>query len=165
MYLINQQKNKLPLNNHNKHIIIVGNIRRLYSIIVLLTLSVSILLIPKIVYADSKNGTTNTQNSPKITIEEREKLVNCHNDAKPDECLKINPLVGYTLILINFLAAGVGVIVTIMIIIGGIQYASAGPNPQAIQMAKKKITNAIIALVAFFFLYAFLQYLIPGGIF
>lgn len=110
-------------------------------------------------------GKNNEPTREPITNEERDALVDCNGKEDPKKCLEINPLVHWTLTAINFLAAGVGVIVTIMIIIGGIQYASAGPNPQAVQSAKKKITNAIIALIAFFFLYAFMQYLIPGGIF
>ncbi len=95
------------------------------------------------------------------TDAERKAIVNCGDPS----CLKDNPLVKYTKMTMNFLSVGVGVVVTIMIIVGGIQYASAGQNPQSVQAAKGKITNAIIALVAYFFLYAFIQYLIPGGAF
>lgn len=117
--------------------------------------------------AQANSGSTGQGETapPPITSEERNKLANCDGSSDPQKCLKDNPLIIWTRTAINFLAAGVGVIVTIMIIIGGIQYAAAGPNPQAVQAAKKKITNAIIALLAFFFLYAFMQYLIPGGIF
>jgi hypothetical protein len=65
----------------------------------------------------------------------------------------------------NVLSAGVGIIVVIMIIVSGIQYTMAGSDPQKIATAKGHILNAIIALIAFFFLYAFLQWLVPGGIF
>jgi len=60
---------------------------------------------------------------------------------------------------------GVGVIITVMIVIAGIQYMTARDNAQAVQAAKSKIMNAFIALVAFIFLYAFLQWLVPGGLF
>ncbi len=80
------------------------------------------------------------------------------------DCLTNNPLVVLTRGAINFLSVGVGVIVVIMIIIGGIQYSAAGGNPQAVQAAKSKIANAIIALVAYIFLFAFLQWVVPGGI-
>jgi hypothetical protein len=65
----------------------------------------------------------------------------------------------------NILSAGVGVIIVIMIIVGGIQYTTAGSDPQKVAAAKSKIMNAIIALIAFFFLFAFLQWVVPGGIF
>jgi hypothetical protein len=65
----------------------------------------------------------------------------------------------------NFLAVGVGVIVTIMIVVGGIQYAASGGDPQAVASAKKKIYNALLALLAFALVYAFLQFIVPGGTF
>ena len=66
--------------------------------------------------------------------------------------------------LIKFVTIGVGVIVVIVIIIGGIQYATSGGNPQATANARKKIFNAILALVVFALLYALLNWLVPGGI-
>ncbi len=65
---------------------------------------------------------------------------------------------------IRFIAAFFGVAVVIAIIYGGIQYGSSGGDPQKVASGKKWIINAIVALVAFFFLYALLNFLIPGGI-
>lgn len=87
------------------------------------------------------------------------------DQAKLQDCVKKNPLVTRFVDVINFLSIGVAVLVTVMVIIGGIQYTTAGSNPQAVSAAKKKILNAFIALVAYFLVYAFMQYLIPGGIF
>jgi len=100
---------------------------------------------------------------PPLDNDQRNALRDCKGTA--GECLEANPIRVWVVYLINFLSAGVGVIVTIMIIVGGIQYASAGGNPQAVQAAKKKIANSIIALIAYFFLFAFLQWLVPGGLF
>ncbi len=66
--------------------------------------------------------------------------------------------------LINFLAALVGVAVTISLVIGGIQYGSSAGDPQKVTAAKNRIRNAIIALVTFIFLYALLNFLVPGGL-
>ena len=79
--------------------------------------------------------------------------------------LKDNPIVQDINVVVNFLSIGVGVVVIAMIIIGGIQYSIAGDNPQAVSAAKQRIINALIALVAYIFMFAFLQWLIPGGIF
>ena len=65
---------------------------------------------------------------------------------------------------INFLSAGVGIVVIIMIIIGAIQYTTSSGNPQTLADGRKKIINAVIALVAFGLLYGFLNFLIPGGL-
>lgn len=76
-----------------------------------------------------------------------------------------NPILAYVGGFINFLIAGVGLIVTIMLGIAGIQYMAAQGNPSAIEGARKKVSNAIIAFVTFIFMYAILQWLVPGGIF
>ena len=68
-------------------------------------------------------------------------------------------------LVLNFLAVGVGIFVVAMIIVGGIQYSMAGDNPEALTKAKQRITNALIALVTFIFLYSFVQWLVPRGIF
>jgi hypothetical protein len=66
--------------------------------------------------------------------------------------------------LINVLAAAVGVVVTISIVIGGIQYSSSAGDPGKMQAAKQRIINALIALIGFFLFYAVLQWLVPGGL-
>ncbi len=74
-------------------------------------------------------------------------------------------IVRYLVLFINTLSALVGVVVVAMIILGGIQYSAAGDNPQMVGAAKKRIFNAVLALVIFIFMFTFLQWLIPGGIF
>lgn len=65
---------------------------------------------------------------------------------------------------INILSVLVGIVVTIMIIVGGIQYTAAGADPNAVAKAKKQIFNAIFALVAYGLMYALLDFLVPGGL-
>lgn len=67
--------------------------------------------------------------------------------------------------IINFMSFGVGIIVVGLIVVGGFQYVTAGGNPQKIEAAKHRIIQAIVALVLFIFMYALLQWLIPGGLF
>jgi len=81
------------------------------------------------------------------------------------DSLSDNPIVNDIQTVVNFLSAGVGVVVVAMVIVGGIQYAIAGDNPQAVSAAKQRIINGLIALLAFIFTFAFLQWLIPGGVF
>lgn len=73
-------------------------------------------------------------------------------------------IIEYLKLFINVLSGIVGVVIVIMITVGGIQYSAARDNPQAVAAAKGRIINAIIALVAYLFLFAFLQYLVPGGV-
>lgn len=82
-------------------------------------------------------------------------------DLEPnDDCL----ILKYLLNAINVLSALVGIVIVIMVAVGGLQYSASRDNPQATQAAKEKIRNAILALLAYMFMYAFLQYIIPGGV-
>jgi hypothetical protein len=81
-----------------------------------------------------------------------------------NNCLNANPIIGDLNLVINFLSAGVGIIITGSIIFGGIQYAMAGNDSNAVGAAKKRIQDALIALLAFFFIFGFLDYLITGGL-
>ncbi len=80
--------------------------------------------------------------------------------------VKSNPIY-YDLLLtfINFLTAGIGLVVTTLVVVGGIQYMTAGGNPQKTQAAITRISNALIGLVLYIFMFAILQWLIPGGLF
>jgi hypothetical protein len=66
---------------------------------------------------------------------------------------------------INLLSIIFGLIAVISIILGGINYATSEDDPQKVSRAKDRIAKTVFAVVAYFFLYAFLQFLIPGGIF
>lgn len=66
---------------------------------------------------------------------------------------------------INLLSLAFGVIAAISIVMGGMQYSASTGDPQKISAAKSRITNTMIAIVAYIFLYSFLQFLVPGGIF
>jgi hypothetical protein len=65
---------------------------------------------------------------------------------------------------INTLSGIVGILAVLSIILGAIQYITSEGDPQKAAKAKARITNTILGLIAFFFLYALLQFLIPGGI-
>jgi hypothetical protein len=66
---------------------------------------------------------------------------------------------------IKLFSIAFGLVATISIIIGGINYSTSGGDPQKASKARARITNTVIALVAYMFLYALLQFLIPGGAF
>lgn len=51
------------------------------------------------------------------------------------------------------------------LVYAAIMYSSAQDNASQVQQAKDVIRNVIIGLVMFLFMWAGLQYLIPGGIF
>lgn len=66
--------------------------------------------------------------------------------------------------LIRLLAALTGILAVVAIIMGGIQIASSAGDPQKAASGRKHIRDAVIGILAFIFLYAFLNWLIPGGI-
>ncbi len=67
--------------------------------------------------------------------------------------------------IINALGIIVVLAVVISIVVGGIQYTTSADQPGAVQAARQRIINAVLALIAFTFLWSFLQWIIPGGIF
>ncbi|MFZ1323857.1 MAG: hypothetical protein WAQ57_01710 [Candidatus Saccharimonadales bacterium] len=73
-------------------------------------------------------------------------------------------ILDYLVLFINVLSGLVGVVVVGSIIYAGIQYSTAGSDPQKVSAAKDRIRNALIALAFFIFMYSFLNYLVPGGV-
>jgi hypothetical protein len=67
--------------------------------------------------------------------------------------------------LINLLSVAFGLIAVISVIMGGIQYSASQGDPQKSAQARSRITNTVVAIFAYLFLYIFLQFLIPGGLF
>ncbi len=66
---------------------------------------------------------------------------------------------------INLLSAVFGLVAVISLILGGINYAASEGDPQKASKAKQRIVNTIFAVFAYMFLFAFLEFLIPGGLF
>lgn len=87
------------------------------------------------------------------------------SQSQVSNCVQSTPIWHDVNLLVNTLSAGVGIVVTGVILVGGIQYIMAGDNPNALQAARQRISNGLIALFVFLFIFAFLQWLIPGGIF
>jgi len=65
---------------------------------------------------------------------------------------------------INFLSALAGMAIIASIIVAGYQYMTAQDNSGQIQAARTRIIWAIVALVMFIFMYAFLNWVVPGGV-
>ena len=66
--------------------------------------------------------------------------------------------------LISLLSAAVGILAVTMIIVGGVQYSSAGSDPQQVAEAKSRIIKAVVGLVSYVFLFGILNWLVPGGL-
>jgi hypothetical protein len=73
-------------------------------------------------------------------------------------------IIGYIIIGTNALSAIAGVVIASSIVAAGIQYSSAGSNPQKVAAARQRIINSVLALFIFAFGYAVVQWLVPGGV-
>lgn len=70
----------------------------------------------------------------------------------------LNPSITLLTVLFGLIAAG-------SLILGGIQFSTSEGDPQKAARAKDRIAGTILAVFAYAFLYAFLQFIIPGGLF
>lgn len=76
-----------------------------------------------------------------------------------------NPIIDLSYAFIRFLSFGVGVVAIASIVFAGIQYSTSEGNPEKTQQAKERIRNSILALLIYLFIFAIVQYLVPGGLF
>jgi ABC-type maltose transport system permease subunit len=114
--------------------------------------------------ADASASTNTNGQAGTLPNEAATQAYSCDGLSK-QECLEKNPIVKWINWGINLVAGIVGVGAVLMIIWAGIQYTTARDNAQAVAAAKQKIINVVIGIAAFIFLYAFLNWLVPGGVF
>lgn len=69
------------------------------------------------------------------------------------------------LTIINFLSIGVGIAVVGGIVWGSMRYIASNGNPGEAEAGTKIIIAAIVGLLLFIFLYAIVNFLVPGGVF
>lgn len=72
---------------------------------------------------------------------------------------------GLLLMVINILTAGVGIAAVGGIVYASILYTSAGGNPEQTKKAMGMITNIVIGIIAYAFMFALLNFITPGGLF
>lgn len=76
-----------------------------------------------------------------------------------------SPITAILLWAISLLGIGVGIAVVVGIIFGGIAYAASDGDAGKAKEGQEIVTNSIIGLFLYIFLYAAANFLIPGGIF
>lgn len=74
-------------------------------------------------------------------------------------------IIAYLVDFINILSGIVGIVIVGIITFRGVQYTFSRDNPQIVAQARDGIRDAVFALVYFLLIFAFLQWLVPGGIF
>jgi hypothetical protein len=73
-------------------------------------------------------------------------------------------IVAYLILILKLVNELVGMVIILVLIIAGIQYITSVGDPTRIKSAKKRITQAITALVLYMLSIAILTFLIPGGL-
>lgn len=66
---------------------------------------------------------------------------------------------------INIMTAGIGILAVAGIVYGSVLYASAGGSAEQTKKAMGIITNVVIGILAYGFMFAILNFIIPGGLF
>ena len=92
-------------------------------------------------------------------------IISCKEDNSDKNNLEDNGVWGLLLIVLNIMTAGVGIVAVGGIVYGSILYTTAGGSTEQVKKAIGVIRNVVIGLIAFVGMYAFLNFLIPGGIF
>jgi|GEM_PF-3141563 len=77
----------------------------------------------------------------------------------------LNPILDIAFAIFRFLSAGVGLIVIGSIVVAGIQYTTSRGDPQQTAAAIKRISNSLIGLLLYVFMFAIANFLVPGGMF
>lgn len=113
-------------------------------------------------------GTVSDTTTPKPVAGDGGKCTTSIIDKKyctSSKTLESNGIWGLLIFILNIMTAGVGLLAVGGIIYGSIMYATAEDKTDQINKAKDIIFNVVIGLVAYVMMYAFLNFIIPGGIF
>ena len=74
------------------------------------------------------------------------------------------PIVFYLVQVLKLLSGIIGGIIVLILVMAGINYITSAGDPNGVKTAKKRIQNALTALILFLMMYAILNLLVPGGI-
>lgn len=67
--------------------------------------------------------------------------------------------------VVQLMTYGIGILAVGGVILAGIMYASAGGSQEQTKKAKMMLFNIAIGLIAYAFMFAITNFLIPGGVF
>lgn len=79
--------------------------------------------------------------------------------------LRNNGIWGLLLLVLNILTAGVGIVAVGGLIYAALMYTSARDKADQVAKAKELMFNVVLGVVVYAGMFAFLQWIIPGGIF
>lgn len=74
------------------------------------------------------------------------------------------PIVWYAIEVMKLISVVIGGVIILVLVMAGINYITSAGDPSGVKTAKKRIQNAITALILYLSMFAILNFLIPGGI-
>ncbi len=92
-------------------------------------------------------------------------IIDCGQEGGDAASTEETGIWGVLVLALNILTTLVAVAALAGLIWGAIQYTSAGGNVEQTKKAMATITNVIIGILAYGLMYAFLNFIIPGGVF
>ncbi len=127
------------------------------AVLVVSTSVLCAVFVPGVVYAECAEG----QQEISLSVDGTTTCVDINEGGSLEE----NPIYVYVRGILVFLAGGVGIAVVGGIVFGAYLYMTARGNAAQTQKGQTVILNSVIGLLMFIFMYAILQFIIPGGIF
>jgi hypothetical protein len=92
-------------------------------------------------------------------------VISCDQPGGTKAKLENTGLWGILLLLLNIVSAGVIIAAIGGVAYGSIIYTTAGGNLDKVKKSRAIIANTVVGIAVYILLYAFMNYLIPGGIF
>ena len=121
--------------------------------------------------SSSNSGSSSSSSSDgdagenKENEDEKEPIDNTPEDVKTailPESWKIEDILNMILLVVT---TGVGIAAVGAIVYAGVLYITARDNAGQVSKAKTMIMNTVVGVVAYLLMWAFLQWIIPGGVF
>jgi hypothetical protein len=73
-------------------------------------------------------------------------------------------IVFYLKLVVKLINGLVGGVIMLILVVAGIQYITSAGEPARVKAAKNRIMQALTALVLYMFIFAIINFLVPGGI-
>lgn len=115
--------------------------------------------------SSSSNSSDGDAGENKENEDEKEPIDNTPEEVKTailPESWKIEDILNMILLVVT---TGVGIAAVGAIVYAGVLYITARDNAGQVSKAKTMIMNTVIGVVAYILMWAFLQWIIPGGVF
>jgi hypothetical protein len=122
-------------------------------------------VVTSIINCSEKNDGSGVCPDGSTMTEEQVKAGNkCPDGSNPD-VIQNTGLWGLLLLVINIMTAGVGILAVGGVVYGSIIYATATDSMEQKKKAKMIIFNVVIGILVYAFMYSFLNFIVPGGVF